>query len=94
MYKDYSAASKAIDGKLNTSSHTMCAWNTDIWFRMQFNDVYCFTEVRIIGSKLNSYALRMQDTMVYVLNNEKGTEQLCGVLEVMEVFTIEGQTYR
>ena len=91
---DYSVASRAIDGELDTSSHTKCAWNTDIWFRMEFNDVYCFTEVIIIGSKLNGYAYRMQDTKVYVLDKEKGTEQLCGVLKVIGVYTIEGQTYR
>ena len=86
-------AERAIDGDLATRSKTQDGWNTDLWFKMKFDDVSCFSEVVIIQSYLNDYAFRMQDAKVFVVNTDEGTENLCGVLKVSPVKTIEGQTY-
>ena len=85
----------AIDDDLTTSSHTICALRTDLWFKMKFDHVYCFSEIELINSKLNQYAARMDDTKVLVVNRvNKGTESLCGVIKVTNDRTIDGQTYR
>ena len=87
-------AERAIDGNLNTHSHTDCAWDTDLWYKMKFDAVYCFSDVVIINSHTNDYSARMDDTEVFVVNTKTGTESLCGVLKVSDVLTIDGQTYR
>ena len=87
-------AGLAIDGRLDTGSHTNCAWDTDIWYKMKFHAVYCFSEIVIIQSHDNVYAYRMQDTKVIVINTATNTESLCGVLKVRNVYTVEGQTYK
>ena len=93
-YKDRSA-DQAVDGDLTTTSHTLCAWNTILWYRMKFDAVYCFTEVVIVQSHWEKHnADRMDGIKVFVVNREKKTESLCGVLKVSDDLTIEGQTYR
>ena len=93
-YKDRSA-DQAVDGDLTTASHTLCAWNTDLWYKMKFDAVYCFTEVVIVQSHWEKHnADRMDGIKVFVVNREKDTESLCGVLKVSDDLTIEGQTYR
>ena len=89
-------AERAIDDDLTTYSHTECAWNTDLWYKMKFGAVYCFSDVVIINSHLSEGSPRMcmDDMNVSVLNTEKGTESRCGVLKERDVLTIEGQTYR
>ena len=84
----------AIDGDLSTQAHTSCVKNTELWYKMKFDEVYCFSDVVIINSKQDKWADRMDDTKVFVLNTKTGTESLCGVLKVSDVQTIEGQTYR
>ena len=91
---DIKKAENAIDGDLKTFAHTKCAWDTDVWYKMKFDAVYCFSDVVIINSKLNEYANRMDEAKVLVINTETGAESLCGVLKVTDVMTIEGQTYR
>ena len=87
-------AERAIDGDLETKSETQMGWNTDLWFKMKFDDVLCFSKVVIIQSYLNNYAFCMEDAKVFVVNTDEGTENLCGVLKVSgPVMTIEGQTY-
>ena len=93
-YKDRSA-DQAVDGDLTTTSHTLCAWNTVLWYRMKFDAVYCFTEIVIVQSHWEkNNADRMDGIKVFVVNREKDTESLCGVLKVSDDLTIEGQTYR
>ena len=87
-------AAFAVDGDLTTSSHTECAWNTDLRYKMKFGAVYCFSDVVIINSHFNEHSPRMDDLQVLVVSTEKGTESLCGVLKVGDVLTMEGQTYR
>ena len=84
----------AVDDDLTTASHTKCAWNTDLWYKMKFDAVYCFSDVVIIQSHWDKWASRMDDTEVFVANSDTGDESLCGVLKVSDVLTIEGQTYR
>ena len=87
-------AEAAIDGDLATNSHTQCVWDTDLWYRMKFDAVYCFSEVVIMQSHLSEQnAKRMQDTNVVVVNSGTEAESLCGILEVSSVYTQEGQTY-
>jgi hypothetical protein len=87
-------AERAVDGDMNTNSHTVCAWGTEFWFKMEFNAVFCFSEVIIIQCKTDRFAQRMQDTQVFVINTDEGTESLCGVLKIRDVLTTKGQTYR
>ena len=87
-------AGDAIDGDLTTISHTVPARNADVWFKMKFDTFQCFSNVVIIQSHWDQWAVRMDDTNVFVVNTKTGTESLCGVLKVSDVMTIEGQTYR
>ena len=61
-------ASRAVDGDLGTVSHTKCAYNTDIWYKMQFAAVHCFSDVTIIQSHFDGNAFRMQDAKVFIGN--------------------------
>ena len=88
------SAELAVDGDMSTTSHTVCAWDTDIWYLMQFDDIRCFEEVVIINAYLNYNAYRMQDLGVHVKNTNTDTDSLCGVIRVREDSTIEGQTYK
>ena len=90
----YYPAELAIDGDQNTNSGTKGKGDTDLWFKMNFDDFFCFFEVVIIQSHLTVNAYRMQDAKVFVVNTKTGVESLCGVLKVNPVWTIEGQTYR
>ena len=87
-------AELAVDGDMSTWSHTKCAWSIDLWFKMKFSAVFCFSEVVIIQSHDSYYSARMQDTKVFVINTKTGTEHLCGVLKIRDVRTTEGQTYK
>ena len=87
-------AELAIDGDLTTKSNTNSAWDTDLWYKMRFDAVRCFSEVVIVQAHLNSKANRMNDTKVFVVNTNTGTESLCGILKASTDLTIEGQTYR
>ena len=87
-------AELAIDGNQETNSHTMCDWDSEEWYKMKFDTVYCFSDVVIIQSYQDRNAYRMDDTNIFVVNTKTGTESLCGVLKVSDVLTIEGQTYR
>ena len=89
----------AIDADLATYSHTQCAWNTELWYKMEFDDVLCFSEVVIIqshwGPRLNNNnAYRMDDTRVFVVNTIKAIESLCGRISISGDMTIDGQTYK
>ena len=87
-------AERAIDGDLTTVSHTNCSWNTDLWYKMKFDAVFCFSDVVIMQSHWHQTAYRMDDTGVFVVDSDTREESLCGVLKVSDVMTIEGQTYR
>ena len=88
-------AEYATDGDLNSISETQGGWNIDLWFKMKFDEVFCFFEVVIIQAKLNwYYANRMQDLKVFVVNTDTGIDNLCGVLKISSDYTIEGQTYK
>ena len=87
-------AERAIDDDVSTFSHTECAWNTALWYKMKFGAVYCFSDVVIINSHFNENSPRMDDMQVLVVNAGKRTESLCGVLKVGDALTMEGQTYR
>ena len=88
-------ADYAIDGDEKTEAHTQCAKNTDFWYKMKFDSVNCFSDVVIINSKyLNDLRYRMSHTKVLVINRETEIENLCGLVGVSDVPTIEGQTYR
>lgn len=88
------SADLAIDDDLATSSHTICAWNTDHWYMMKFKSVRCFSEVIIVNSYLDYNAFRMQDLGVFVQDSHKETSMKCGSLKARDDSTIEGQTYR
>ena len=89
-------AAFAVDGDLTTSSHTECAWNTDLWYKMEFDGIYCFSDVVIINyiGHVDNNKYRMRDTKVLVINTDTGTESLCGVVKATGIQTIEGYTYR
>ena len=87
-------AKRAVDGDLSTAAHTKCRFDADLWFKMKFDNVYCFFEVVIIQSRWNSLAHRMDDLNVVLVDTETESESLCGVLKVTEDWTLEGQTYR
>ena len=87
------SAAQAVDDNLETWSKTACRWNTTKWFKIKFSKAYCFTEV-IIVSTFESKTSGMQDTEIFVVDSEQGTENLCGVLKVSDAWTLEGQTYR
>ena len=86
-------AENAIDGDLTTTSHTICALDTDIWYKMTFDAIYCFSKVVIVQSHTNGNGDRMDGTDVFVVNTETGAKSLCGVLKVGSGTTIESQTY-
>ena len=65
-----------------------------MWYKMQFDAVYCFYEVVIIQDKRNHFAYRMDGTKGIVINARSGAESLCGVLNVINDYSLEGQTYR
>ena len=90
-----SKAEQAIDGDVETiSATTGYSWNAELWFKMQFDSFFCFSEVVIIQSHLSSWnAARMEDAKIFVVNTDTGIVNLCGVLKVGPVMTIEGQTY-
>ena len=71
----------AIDGDYSTISHTICEYGIDIWFKLTFSEVHCFTEVIITNSITTKYAWRMHDTKIFVRNTALSTEELCGVLK-------------
>ena len=87
-------AERAIDGDRTTKSHSKCVWDSDVWYKMKFDAVYCFSEIDIIQSHLNENAYRMDDAKLLAVDSKTGTESLCGVIKVSDVLTIEGQTYR
>ena len=90
-------AELAIDGDMTTNSHTKCAWNTDLWYKMKFDATYCFSDVVIVQSHMqfqDTYYMRMEDTNVFVIDSNTGSESFCGVLKVGNIRTIKGQTYR
>ena len=87
-------AERAIDGDMNTVSHTYCAWNTDLWYKMELDAVHCVTGIALIQSHYGlAYAFRMQDLKVILMDSTTGTESVCGTLRVRQVWTAEGQTY-
>ena len=86
-------AENAIDGNLRTTSHTNCALDTDIWYKMTFDAIYCFSKVVIAQSHTNGLGYRMDGTDVFVVNTETGAKGLCGVLKVGSGTTVESQTY-
>ena len=87
-------AELAIDGDINTLSHTSCAWDTDLWYKMEFDAVYCFPEIVIMQFYQNYYSYRMQDLKVLLIDSATGTDSLCGTLRSTQVATIAGQTYK
>ena len=92
-YREFKAE-LAIDGNVETKSETTgYSWNAELWFKMQFDSFFCFSEVVIIQSHLNWNAARMEDAKIFVVNTDTGIVHLCGVLKVGPVMTIEGQTY-
>jgi hypothetical protein len=87
-------AKYGIDGDMETSAHTNCGWNTDLWYKMKFGAVYCFSHVVITQGDRNLHAARMQDTNVFVVNTATNTRNFCGVLKISDNTTIEAQTYK
>jgi hypothetical protein len=87
-------AERAVDDNLVTISHTMCAWNTDVWYNMNFDDVYCFSEIWINKAKDNEYRLRMHDTKVFVVNTTTKSQALCGKLALNGAGNQQGQPYK
>ena len=76
-------------------SHTLCGHNKDHWFKMQFGEIKCFSEVRISNPYMYyRHAVRMEGAHVYVVNTMNSSESLCGILKIQKNWTIEGQTYR
>ena len=88
-------AEKTIDGNFDTSSHTRCSYDEDIWFRMNFGMIYCFTEVKIFEASYHNYnAWRLDGGKVFVNNTQTNAGSLCDVIQVIEENTIEARTYR
>ena len=76
-------ASKAIDGDFETGTHTACAWNANVWFRMNFESVHCFTKVDVYSMfpAGDQNAWRMHDAEVFVINTGSSSENLCGIID-------------
>ena len=87
-------ADRSIDGDITTASFTTAAYDKTLWYKMHFEEKHCFSEIVIMQSQLGNTAYRMDDTNVFVVDTETGSENLCGILETKEDWTIEGQTYR
>ena len=85
-------AERAIDGDMNTISFTNWAWDTDLWYKMEFGAVYCFPEIVIAQSHLDWHAYRMNDLKVLLRDSSTGIEHFCETLRVRQVWTIAGQT--
>ena len=84
----------AVDGNMTSWTHTVCAWDEEIWFKMSFNATYCFSEIMIVQSHSEVYAYRMDNTKVFVVTTMTGRESFCGVLKIRGIWTTVGQTYR
>ena len=88
-------AARAIDGDMETWTHTVCVWDEEIWFKMSFNATYCFSEIMIVQSHSKEFAYRMDNTKVFVVNKMTGKESFCGVLKIRGIWTtVAGRTYR
>ena len=87
-------AEKATDNDLTFSSHTQCSQDREIWYRMSFGAVYCFTEIVIINSHWGGFRYRMEDMKVLVVNTDTNKESLCGILKIRSEQSVHGQTYK
>ena len=81
---DNDVATNAIDSDPLTWSYTICGWNTDIWLKLKFSEVHCFTEVRMLDRYKNAYVYRKNNGKVYVINKASSQENLCGVVRLDE----------
>ena len=86
VYED-NVATNAIDGDPLTWSHTLCEWDTDIWLKIKFIGVHCFTEIKLLDRYKNSYVYRKNNGKVFVINKASSQESLCGIIK------IDGDTY-
>ena len=89
-----SIAEKATDNDLAISSNTHCFWDREVWYKMNFGAVYCFTEIVIINSHWGGFRYRMEDMKVLVVNTDINKESLCGILKIRSEQSVHGQTYK
>ena len=82
---DDRVAAKAIDGDSATWSSTLCKWNTDIWFKLKFSEMHCFTDVKILDRYQNYKAFRKSYGKVFVINKAISQKSLCGVVRMFEI---------
>ena len=88
-------ADLSIDGDFTTKSSTLAEFGSALWYKMYFEHKHMFSEIVIMQSDLHPpHGRRMNDTKVSVIDTGTGSENLCGILETKEDWTIEGQTYR
>ena len=86
--------SLAVDGNMDTRSHTNCGSNKEIWFKIIFRTFYCIRDTVFTQSATDGSSIRIDETKVWVVNSKRGSEHLCGQLRTGTVYTLEGQTYR
>ena len=82
---DDRVVTKAIDGDSATWSSTLCKWNTDIWFKLKFSELRCFTDVKVLDRYQNYNVFRKRNGEVYVINKARSQESLCGVVRMYEI---------
>ena len=80
----FGLASKAIDGKMETNSHTACKNDEKIWFEIVFRTEVCFKEVKIYPSHLGDNVMRMDKTEIYVENKINSTKTRCGQMDITD----------
>ena len=90
----YNVAENAIDDDLTTFSTTNSFWDKEVWYKMNFGAVFCFTEIVIINSHWNSFRYRMEDMKVLVVNLDTNKESLCGILKMKSEQSVHGQIYK
>ena len=86
---------KAIDGNLNTLSHTDCGHNRPHWFRYYFSENRSVGRIKVVNGKLDHWRTRLNGAVVSVMVNDEGHRAACrsNTIVVREGATVEGQTY-
>ena len=83
----------AVDDDTFTSSQTECAYDKDIWYKMEFDQVRCFSQVIIHNAYHDYRAYRMNDLSVHVQNSKMNTGYTCGSIQTRESLRSSGQRY-
>jgi len=84
---------KAIDGNLETESHTTCTLPRQ-WFRYHFSERQAIGQIKVVNGKINEYKDRFNGLRVSVmLDNLNRLPCRVDTVEVREGDNLEAQTY-